>query len=267
MKYRQPGILLPVIILLLLAACGNGTRAVSSHTTHIPSRIAPVKQQPLPKRLLNPHYPVMDWVYNITCGQAINSYNNNSLDTALAYDSAAWLYPGDGHLVEGWQDCDQSTLLQRARNQQFPTLLTVGVDSYWSDKDLAQYIDRAASQPQVPCTAQATTFICAIVNWASAGGYTGVIIDFEIVKGDYPGIRMKFARFMQELQKALHQKGLLCGIALIHKVGDTPAEDPSFNGNYLKIGNYLAAWTFLSLWCWTLISRWADQVHLPRSPG
>jgi len=245
MKYRQPGILLPVIILLLLAACGNGTRAVSSHTTHIPSRIAPVKQQPLPKRLLNPHYPVMDWVYNITCGQAINSYNNNSLDTALAYDSAAWLYPGDGHLVEGWQDCDQSALLQRARNQQFPTLLTVGVDSYWSDKDLAQYIDRAASQPQVPCTAQATTFICAIVNWASAGGYTGVIIDFEIVKGDYPGIRMKFARFMQELQKALHQKGLLCGIALIHKVGDTPAEDPSFNGNYFEDWQLLGGMDFL----------------------
>src|SRR5215469_858560 len=152
---------LAMIILLLLTACGNGTRAVSSHATHIPSRIAPVRQQPLPKGLLDPRYPVMDWVYSITCGQAIDSYNSSSPDTAIAYDSAAWLYPSDGHLVEGWQSCDQNALLQRARSQQLPTLLTVGVDSSWSDKDLAQYIDRAASQPQVPCTAQATTFICA----------------------------------------------------------------------------------------------------------
>ncbi len=171
----------------------------------------------------------MDWVFNITCGQAINSYSSSQMHTAIAYDSAAWLYPSDGHLVEGWQDCDNASLIRQARNQSLPALLTVGVDSHWSGQDLARYIDQAASQAQVPCTSQATTFICTIVNWAIAGGYTGVIIDFESVKGDYPNIRMKFAMFMQELQDALHQKGLLCGLTLIHKVSDKPEEDPSYH--------------------------------------
>ncbi len=187
----------------------------------------------------------MDWVFNITCGQAIDSYNNSHMNATIAYDSAAWLYPSDGHLVRGWQDCDQAALIRQARNQGLPTLLTVGVDSQWSSQGLAQYIDRAASQPQVPCTAQATTYICIIVNWAIAGGYTGVIIDFESVEGKYPNIRMKFATFMQELQDALHQKGLLCGITLIHKVSDRPEEDPSFQGNSFEDWKLLSRMDFL----------------------
>src|SRR5258708_11028419 len=92
----------------------------------------------------------MDWVFNITCGQAVNSYNGSQMRAAIAYDSSAWLYPSDGHLVEGWQDCDTAALIRQANQQGLPTLLTVGVDSHWSDLDLARYIDQAASQPQVP---------------------------------------------------------------------------------------------------------------------
>src|SRR5215469_9179619 len=239
MKPRQSGQLLIVCVLLLLAACSNEGSAVSSRRTPIPTRqatptstqVVRVEQHSLPKGLLNSAYPVMDWVFNITCGQAVNSYNNGQMKGAIAYDSAAWLYPSDGHLVEGTQDCDKAALLDRARNQGLPTLITVGVDSRWPEQELAQYIDQAASQPQVPCSAQATTSICKIVNWAIDGGYAGVIIDFELVNGKYPHIRTKFATFMQELQDALHQKGLLCGIALIHKVGERPEEDPSFRGN------------------------------------
>lgn len=187
----------------------------------------------------------MDWVYNTTCGRAMNSYSNSQMKAPIAYDSAAWLYPSDGHLVEGTQDCDRTALLGQARSQGLPTLITVGVDSSWPEQQLAQYIDQAASQPQVPCTAQTTTYICSIVNWALAGGYSGVIIDFELVDVKYPGIRAKFATFMQELQDALHQKGLLCGIALIHKISDRPEEDPSFSGNAFEDWRLLSRLDFL----------------------
>lgn len=250
--------LLIAIMLLLLSACNEETHIGSTgatstspgyvtpeQATPTPEQGTPVVQQPLPKGLLNPAYPVMDWVFNVTCNQAIDSYGNSRLNATIAYDSAAWLYPSDGHLVVGGQNCDQAALVQQARSEGLPVLITVGVDSSWSEQALAQYIDRAASQPQVPCTAQATTYICAIVNWAIAGGYTGVIIDFELVKVDYPDIRMKFATFMQKLQNALHQKGLLCGIALIHKVNDLPQEDPSFSGNSFEDWKLLGELDFL----------------------
>ena len=259
MKQPHSKQLLIIIMLLLLAACSNETPAVSSRATPIPSKQstsrrqitptpsqnAPITQQPLPKGLLKPGYPVLDWVFNISCDQAINSYDNSSIDTAIAYDSTAWLYPSDGHLVEGWQTCDQATLMQQAKAKGLPFLLTVGVDSHWSEQDLARYIDRAASQPQAACTPQASTFICTIVNWAIAGGYTGVVIDFESVKVNYPGIRVKFAKFMQELQQALHQKGLLCGVTLIHKIGDNPQDDPSFHGNAFEDWRLLGGIDFL----------------------
>src|SRR5260370_19363358 len=252
MKYRQFGQLLSAVVLVLLAACSNGPNGVSSPTrtplrpsTPTPKRVLSIVQQPLPKGLLNPAYPVMDWVFNITCGQAVNSYNGSQMRAAIAYDSSAWLYPSDGHLVEGWQDCDTAALIRQANQQGLPMLLTIGVDSHWSDLDLARYIDQAASQPQVPCTAQATTYICNIVNWAMAGGYTGVIIDFESVKRDYPNIRLKFAMFMQKLQDALHHKGLLCGITLIHKVSDRPQEDSSFAGNSFEDWKLLSNMDFL----------------------
>ena len=259
MKHPHSKQLLIIIMLLLLAACSNETPAVSSRATHIPSKQstprrqitptpsqnAPITQQPLPKGLLRPGYPVLDWVFNISCDQAINSYGNSSIDTAIAYDSTAWLYPSDGHLVEGWQACDQATLMQQAKAKGLPFLLTVGVDSHWSEQDLARYIDRAASQPQAACTPQASTFICTIVNWAIAGGYTGVVIDFESVKVNYPGIRVKFAKFMQELKQALHQKGLLCGVTLIHKIGDNPQDDPSFHGNAFEDWRLLGGIDFL----------------------
>jgi spore germination protein YaaH len=250
---RTGSYLLIVCMLLMIAACSNQTNAVSMQRTPVPSRqatptsaqVVPIVQQHLPKGLLKAGYPVMDWVFNTTCGRAVDSYNSVQMNTAIAYDSSAWLYPSDGHLVEGWQNCDNAALMRQARNQGLPTLLTVGVDSHWSDQELAQYIDQAASQAQVPCTEQATTFICAIVNWAVTGGYTGVIIDFESVNGNYPDIRKKFALFMQELQDALHQKGLLCGIALIHKISDGPAEDPSFHGNSFEDWKLLSKLDFL----------------------
>ena len=252
MKPRQYGQLL-IVLVLFVAACSNESSAVSVRSTSTRTKqatptstqVVHVAQQPLPKGLLNSAYPVMDWVFNITCGQAVNSYNNGQMKGAIAYDSAAWLYPSDGHLVEGTQDCDRAALLGQARNQGLPTLITVGVDSSWPEQELAQYIDQAASQPQVPCSAQATTYICNIVNWAVDGGYTGVIIDFELVNGKYPNIRTKFATFMQELQDALHQKGLLCGIALIHKISDRPEEDPSFKGNFFEDWRLLSRLDFL----------------------
>ena len=211
----------------------------------MPTQVALPVQQSLPKGLMKAGYPVMDWVFNVTCNQAVNSYANSPMNAALAYDSAAWLYPDDGHLVQGWQNCDSASLVQEARNQGLPALVTVGVDSSWSSTALAQYIDRAASQPQVPCTAQATTFICTIVNWAVAGGYTGVIIDFESVNGTYPHIRQLFATFMQELQAALHAQRLLCGIALIHKVSDVANADPSYSGNSFEDWTLLSGTDFL----------------------
>ncbi len=230
MKYCRFLHLFAASMLLLLAACGNQTSVVlvpSTPSPSTPSQVTPVVQQPLPKSLLNPKYPVMDWVYNVTCGRAVDSYSRSQMDATIAYDSAAWLSPSDGHLVEGSSDCDKGALISQARNQGLLTLLTVGVDSsWWSTRDLAQYIDVASSQQQVPCTPEATTYVCKIVNWAITGGYAGVIIDFELVKWDYPGIRMKFGMFMQELQAALHQKGMLCGVTLIPKASDSAAEDP-----------------------------------------
>ncbi|MFL5624150.1 MAG: hypothetical protein ACJ788_00965, partial [Ktedonobacteraceae bacterium] len=128
MKYRQYGQLLAVFMLLLVVACSNETRTVSMQTTLTPAKRAtptslptvPVVQQPLPKGLFKPGYPVMDWVFNITCSRAIDSYNSSQMQTALAYDSSAWLYPSDGHLVEGWQDCDNAALMRQARNQGLP---------------------------------------------------------------------------------------------------------------------------------------------------
>ncbi len=202
MKYCRFLHLFAASMVLLLAACGNQTSVVlvpSTPSPSTPSQVTPVVQQPLPKSLLNPKYPVMDWVYNVTCGRAVDSYSRSQMDATIAYDSAAWLYPSDA----------------------------VGVDSsWWSTRDLAQYIDVASSQQQVPCTPEATTYVCKIVNWAISGGYAGVIIDFELVKWDYPGIRMKFGMLMQELQAALHQKGMLCGVTLIPKSSDIAAEDP-----------------------------------------
>jgi len=168
----------------------------------------------------------MDWVFNVACDKAVDSYSSSSLNATIAYDSAAWLFPSDGHLVEGWQNCDKDALIQQARNQDLPTLLTVGVDGSWSTHALAQYIGRAASEPQVPCTPRASTLICMIVNWAADGGYRGVIIDFELVQDDYPGIASKYATFMRKLQAALHQKGMLCGMTVLSRLSDNPAHDP-----------------------------------------
>src|SRR5579859_3795377 len=245
--------LFAVSVLLLLAGCSSATSGVPSQTTATPipratpspTRVVPVAQQSLPKGLLKPGYPVLDWVFSRTCSLAVNSYSSSQVNTTVAYDSAAWLYPSDGHLVEGWQDCDKNALLSQARNQGEPTLLTVGVDSSWPAHDLAQYIDQASSQPQTPCTEQAATYICNIVNWALSGGYAGVIIDFEIVDWSYPGIRLKFATFMQELQSALHKKGLLCGVTLISKVGDTPGEDPLYKVNNFQDWKLLSGVDFL----------------------
>ena len=225
------------MMLLLLAACSGeaGPNSVTlqasqasptARHTPRPGATPVVQQQHLPKGLLKSAEPVMDWVFNVHCDQAVDSYSSSALDATIAYDSAAWLYPSDGHLVEGWQNCDKDALIQQARNQELPTLLTVGVDGSWSTHALAQYIDRASTEPQVPCTPQASTLICTIVNWAAAGGYRGVIIDFELVQQDYPDIAAKFATFMHKLQAALHQKGMLCGTTLISKVSDNPADDP-----------------------------------------
>jgi hypothetical protein len=232
MKYQRDSRLFAAILIIMLLAlvgCSNGSDVVILQNSAASSGVAPpVVQQTLPKGLFKSNYPVIDWVFNRTCRLAVDSYNQSPMNTTLAYDSAAWVYPDDGHLVEGTQECDKDTLLQQARNLGLPTLLTVGIDGSWSTQDAAQYIDRASSQPQIPCTAGATTYICNIVNWAVTGGYTGVIIDFELVQWNYPDIRTKFGTFMQKLQNALHQKGLLCGIALIPKVSDNAAQDPLY---------------------------------------
>src|SRR2546421_11491988 len=182
-------------MVLLLAACGNQKTCVLVPSTPSPStasQVTPVVQQPLPKSLLNPKYPVMDWVYNVTCGRAVDSYSRSQMDATIAYDSAAWLSPSDGHLVEGSSDCDKGALISQARNQGLLTLLTVGVDSaWWSTQDLAQYIDVASSQPQVPCTPEATTYVCKVVNWAISGGYPGVLNEFELIQSNYHDIHMK----------------------------------------------------------------------------
>lgn len=243
--------LLGAILLLLLSACGNENQVViiqSASSQSTPLALAPTvppQQEALPKGLLNQNYPVLDWVFNRTCSQAVTSYSNNPMHATIAYDSAAWLYPSDGHLVEGFQDCDSNALIQQARNQGIPTLLTVGVDASWSAQALAQYIDQASSQPQVSCTAQAKTDICNIVNWATTGGYTGVIIDFEIVQWNYPNIRTKFATFMQKLQYALHQKGLLCGVTLIARISDDPKQDPLYKLNNFQDWKALGQMDFL----------------------
>src|SRR5438270_13621082 len=96
MKPRQYGQLL-IVLVLFVAACSNESSAVSVRRTSTPTRqatptstqVVHVAQQPLPKGLLNSAYPVMDWVFNITCGQAVNSYNNGQMKEAIAYDSAA----------------------------------------------------------------------------------------------------------------------------------------------------------------------------------
>src|SRR5438477_12128441 len=132
LKYRQIPHLFAAIMLLLLAGCSNQTSPVLVASTPSPSpssTVVPVVQQPLPKSLLNSKYPVIDWVFNQTCSLAVDSYSRSQMDTTIAYDSAAWLYPGDGHLVEGWQDCDNNALISQARNQCLPVLLTVGVAS------------------------------------------------------------------------------------------------------------------------------------------
>lgn len=269
MKPRRFVQLLALIMPLLAAACGAETSTGAlqqaapiqgERVAPTPTQVTPVVQQHLPKGLLNPKYPVLDWVFNITCGQAVDSYSRSPMDTTIAYDSAAWLYPSDGHLVEGYQACDKAALIQLARNQGLRTLLTVGVDSSWSDQALAAYIDQAASQPQESCTPGAATYICAIVNWAIDGGYAGVIIDFETVKWNYPGISMKFATFMQKLQDALHQKGLLCGVTLVSKVGDSPQADPFYKYNNFQDWKALSSLDFL-------IDMPLDLDRLLKKPG
>ena len=82
--------LLTVCMLLMIAACSNQTNAVSMQRTPVPSRqatpasagqvtptsaqVVPVVQQRLPKGLLKAGYSVMDWVFNTTCGRAVDSY-------------------------------------------------------------------------------------------------------------------------------------------------------------------------------------------------
>jgi spore germination protein YaaH len=234
MKYRQSISCVMLCLLVFLASCaseaGPTTPKLASTPSLSPStpiaHATPPVQENLPNGLLNPAYPVMDWVFNITCGQAVTSYNRSSMRSTIAYDSAAWLFPDDGHLVEGTQNCAKDALLAQARNQHLPTLLTVGIDASWPVQTVAAYIDQAASQPVVPCTIPAPTLICSIVNWAMSGGYMGVIIDFELVQQDYPGIATKFGTFMQKLQAALHARGLLCGVTLIPKLSDNPDNDP-----------------------------------------
>ncbi len=254
MKYqRDPRLFATILIMmqLVLAGCGDGTNVVvspssqSSPATSDGAATPVVQQQTLPKGLFHANYPVIDWVFNRTCSLAMNSYNQNAMDATIAYDSAAWVYPDDGHLVEGSQDCDKNALIQQARSSGLATLLTVGIDSSWSVQEAAQYIDRASSQQAVPCTAGATTYICNIVNWAVSGGYAGVIIDFELVQWDYPGIQTKFGTFMQKLQDALHQKGLLCGIALIPKVSDKAEEDPLYKLDNFEDWKLLGGLDFL----------------------
>ena len=76
MKYCRFLQLFAASMVLFLAACGNQTSVVLVPSTPSPSphsQVTPVVQQPLSKSLLNPKYPVMDWVYNVTCGRAVDS--------------------------------------------------------------------------------------------------------------------------------------------------------------------------------------------------
>jgi spore germination protein YaaH len=246
-----------LLLLLVVSACGADPGIVSTQSTPgqsvtvmQPTTVAStntpaITQQHFPKGLLNPSYPVMDWVFNQTCSQAVTSYQRYPMNAALAYDSAAWLIPSDGHLVPGYQDCDNNALIQQARAKGLPTLLTVGIDQSWSLQSVAQYIDQASSQPAESCNASSTTDICAIVNWAASGDYSGVIIDIELVKDDYPGIQAKFALFMQKLQQALHEKGMLCGTTLIPKISDNPADDPFHNIDGFQNWHLLGSIDFL----------------------
>ena len=134
MKYQRDSRLFAatlIIMLLALAACSDGTNVVILQSSSASGGAAtPVaQQQTLPKGLFKSNYPVIDWIFNRTCSLSVNSYSRSSMDATIAYDSSAWLYPDDGHLVEGFQDCDKNTLLQQARSSRLPTLLTVGIDS------------------------------------------------------------------------------------------------------------------------------------------
>src|SRR5437660_12817280 len=96
MKPRQYGQLL-IVLLLLVAACSNESSAVSVRRTSTPTRqatptstqVVHVAQQPLAKGVLNSAYPVMDWAFNIPCGQAVSSYHNGQWKGAIASSSAA----------------------------------------------------------------------------------------------------------------------------------------------------------------------------------
>src|SRR5690348_5900554 len=103
-----------IMMLLALAGCSDGTDVVVLPSSQSSSTTAVVEQQTLPKGLFHANYPVIDWVFNRTCSLAVNSYNQNAMDATIAYDSAAWVYPDDGHLVEGTQDCDKNALIQEA---------------------------------------------------------------------------------------------------------------------------------------------------------
>src|ERR1700687_4200763 len=114
---KWPRLVYVLLAILLLTACNNGSayntvpnsptpiKQTAEKLTPTPTAV-PVVQQSLPKGLLKPGYPVLDWVFSISCSQAINSFDNSSMNATLAYDSAAWLYPSDGHLVTGGQGCD-----------------------------------------------------------------------------------------------------------------------------------------------------------------
>jgi spore germination protein YaaH len=75
--------------------------------------------------------------------------------------------------------------------------------------------------------------------------YGQLLVVFVLFVVKYPTIRVKFATFMRELQNALHHKGLLCGIALIHKISDRPEEDPSYKGNFFEDWRLLSRLDFL----------------------
>src|SRR5260370_23588977 len=88
MKYRQIPQLFAAIILLLLAGCSNQTSPFLVASTPSPSTsstVAPVVQQPLPKGLLNAKYPVMDWVFNQTCGFAFVDIQARAGKAAFAH--------------------------------------------------------------------------------------------------------------------------------------------------------------------------------------
>src|SRR5437764_15424710 len=100
MKLRQYGQLL-VVLVLFVSACSNESSAGVVRSTSTPTKqatptstqVVHVAQQPLPKGLLHAAYPVMDWVYNVTCGRAVHSYDNGQMKGAIAYDAAACVFP------------------------------------------------------------------------------------------------------------------------------------------------------------------------------